>query len=118
MWVWIAIVFAMFWVPFLAAIVAIWLLSRGLSPTRRILLVVTSTTLLLTPSWGPATIVAVPVPFGFLLCLALFAGTWGELVGLVSDFAIWHLIAFPTAAVLSYVVVRLLLSGTSLEPTR
>lgn len=58
--------------------------------------------LLLTPSWGPATIVAVPLPFGVLLCIGLFSGALHELPSLFALFVWWHVIAFTVTGLLSW----------------
>ena len=61
-------------------------------------------TLLLTPSWGPATIVAVPVPFGALLAIGVFGGALHELPALVALFWKWHIVAFPVTAAICYLI--------------
>lgn len=63
-------------------------------------------TLLLTPSWAPATIVAVPIPFGALLCFGLFSGALHELFNLILLFWWWHLIAFPVTGILVYLLAK------------
>ena len=62
----------------------------------------------LTPSFAPATIALVMVPFGLLVALGLFSGDVGELGALVGVFWIWHLIAFPTTFFATYAIVRIL----------
>jgi hypothetical protein len=109
--------FAIFFLPALLVMAVIWFLVRRLSAALRLVILVMSATVLLTPSWGPATIVVVPVPFGFLFVIALFTGEWADLGRWMTLFPIWHSIAFPATAVVSYVIVRLLLSNRSLQPT-
>jgi hypothetical protein len=114
---WIVWVLVVFFLPAVLVWWAVWPLSRRLSCVSRTAALVISGTLLLTPSWGPATIVAVPVPFGFLLGVTLFTGSWSELASLVNLFPTWHLVAFPATATALYVAVRLLLSNQRFKPT-
>ena len=60
--------------------------------------------LLLTPSFAPATIVAVPVPFGVILAIGIFAGAIHEVPSLVYLFWQWHIAAFPLTWVASYLL--------------
>lgn len=89
-------------VPVLGA----WFATKRLRASRRSLVLVVVATLLLTPSWAPATIVVVPAPFGFLFLTALLTWTWGELAKWVTMFPLWHAIAFPVTACLSYLLIR------------
>ena len=114
---WIVWVLMVFFLPALLVWLAAWPLSRSLPYISRVVVLVVSATLLLTPSWGPATIVAVPVPFGFLLGITLFSGGWLELASVVSLFGTWHLVAFPATATVFYAIVRLLLSNQRFKPT-
>ena len=59
-------------------------------------------TLVVTPTWAPATIAAVPVPFGFLLIISLAGNAFHELIGLLAMFWEWHLVAFPLVFAASY----------------
>lgn len=114
---WIVWVLMVFFLPAFLVWLAVWPLSRRLSYMSRVAALVVSGTLLLTPSWGPVTIAAVPVPFGLLLGVTLFGGGWLELASLVGLFGTWHLVAFPATATVFYVVVRLLLSNQRFKPT-
>lgn len=60
--------------------------------------------LLLTPSWGPATIVGVLVPFGLLFSVSLFGGFIHELPSLVISLWWWHIIVFPLVGLVAYVI--------------
>lgn len=74
-------------------------------------------TLLLTPSWVPATMVALPVPFGFLVIAGLFGGFIQELPELVVTFGKWHAVAFPVMALASYMFAKKVVFNKSLQPT-
>lgn len=100
---------ALMFVPVLGA----WFATRHMRDTRRSLVLVVVATVLLAPSWGPATIVVVPVPFGILFLTALLTWTWDELITWVTMFPLWHVIAFPVTACLSYFLVRKLRSSQS-----
>ena len=95
-----------FAVPMLLLLLGVWFMVRRIPDPQRTLILVAAATLLLTPSWGPATITVVLVPFGFLFIVTLFTWSWGELAGLVSLFPLWHAIAFPVTALISYFVIR------------
>lgn len=118
MWNWYIWIFFSFFLPALLVWSCVWFLVRRLPLIPRIALLVFAATLLITPSWAPATIITVPVPFGFLLGVTLITGSWNELVGMLGLFPIWHAIAFPVTASVFYVVVRLLLSNTYKAPGR
>lgn len=98
---------AVMFVPVLAA----WFAVRRMPDPRRSLVVVVVATLLLTPSFGPATIAAVPVPFGILFLATLFTWSWGELANWVLMFPLWHVVAFPATACVAYFLVRKLPSS-------
>lgn len=93
---------AIMFVPVLGA----WLATKRMRDSARSLVLVVVATLLLTPSWGPATIVVVPVPFGVLFLTTLLTWTWGEFAKWVTMFPLWHAIAFPATACVSYFLVR------------
>lgn len=104
-----------FAVLMLIPLLGVWFMVRRMSdPARSVILVVTAT-LLLTPTWGPATITVVLVPFGFLFTVTLFTWSWGELAGLVSLFPLWHAIAFPITAFISYYLIRKWSSNNSFK---
>jgi hypothetical protein len=106
----------MFAIPAFIVVVVIGYLVRRLSLGSRIAFVVLASTLLLTPSLGPATIAVVPVPFGLLLVFTIVDGDWGNLANWVTSYSLWHTVAFPATAVVSYVVVRLLPPNNSFKP--
>jgi hypothetical protein len=82
-------------------LLGVWFMAKRMPDSQRSLILVAAATLLLTPSWGPATITVVLVPFGFLFIVTLFTWSWSELAGLVSLFPLWHAIAFPATAMIS-----------------
>lgn len=89
----------------------VWFAVRRMPDSRRSFVLVLVATLLLTPSWGPATIFVVPVPFGILFFTTLLTWSWSELAKWMAIFPLWHALAFPATACLSYLVVRKLLSA-------
>lgn len=93
---------AIMFIPVLGA----WFATRSMRGSRRSLVFVIVATLLLAPSWGPATIVMVPVPFGILFLTAVLTWSWGELAKWVIMFPLWHAVAFPLTACVSYFFVR------------
>lgn len=93
---------AIMFIPVLGA----WFATRRMRGSRRSLVIVIVATLLLAPSWGAATIVVVPVPFGILFLTALLTWSWDELAKWVIMFPLWHAIAFPLTAWVSYFLVR------------
>lgn len=90
-------------------VLGVWFATSRMRSSQRSFVVVIVATLLLAPSWGPATIVVVPVPFGVLFFTALWTWTWGGLLKWVTMFPLWHAIAFPATAFLSHFLVRKLL---------
>ncbi len=60
--------------------------------------------LLLTPSFAPATVVVVPVPFGVILAIGIFSGAIQEVPSLVSLFWQWHIVVFPLTWGVSYLL--------------
>jgi hypothetical protein len=80
--------------------------TKRMTHSRRSLVLVVVATLLLSPSWGPASIVVIPVPFGTLFLTALLTWSWGELANWVGMFPLWHAIAFPATACVSYFLIR------------
>jgi hypothetical protein len=114
--IWYIYMLALFFIPAVLVWGGVWFLVRRLSIVLRIISLVLTATLLFTPSWGPATITAVPVPFGFLLGAALFSGAWSEIIGMVTMFPVWHAVAFPATAAVFYLIVRRLLSNKPSQP--
>ena len=90
----------------LLPLLGVWFMVKRVPGSRRSLVLVVASTILLTPSWAPVTITVVLVPFGLLFFVTLFTWSWGELAGMVSLFPLWHAIAFPVTALISYFVIR------------
>ena len=103
-------------IPAFIVVAVVGYLVRGFSLASRIAFVVLASTLLLTPSLGSATIAVVPVPFGILLVFTTLDGGWGTLASRLMIDSLWHTVAFPATAVVSYVVVRLLPPNNSFKP--
>lgn len=66
-----------FAVLMLLPLLGVWLMIRRMPDLQCSLILVVAATLLLTPSWGPATITVVLVPFGLLFFVTLFTWSWG-----------------------------------------
>lgn len=115
------IVSAALFLPFLAIAVgvtfAVAYLTRGLGRTAWTTLVVIVSSLLVTPTMGPATIAVVPVTFGWLLIPSIATGSWSELGGWLAAYPVWHAFAFPATAALSYLVLRRVGPAKPSEPT-
>ena len=114
------VVAAALFLPFLAAAVGatvvVAFLTRGLGRAAWITLLVVVSSLLVTPTMGPATIAVVPVTFGWLLVPSVATGSWSELGGWLAAYPMWHAFAFPTTAVLSYLVLRRVRPNNSFKP--
>ena len=114
------IVAAALFLPFLAIAVgvtfAVACLTRGLGRTAWTTLVVVVSSLLVTPTMGPATIAVVPVTFGWLLIPSIATGSWSELAGWLAAYPMWHAFAFPATAALSYLVLRRVRPNNSFKP--
>ena len=93
----------------------VWLAVRRVPDPQRTRILITVATLLFTPSWAPATITVVLVPFGFLFFGTVCTWSWSELLALVQLFPLWHAIAFPVTALLFYFVIRKWTSGKSFK---
>jgi hypothetical protein len=104
--------------PLIVAIAVLGVLVRKLQFSARVAILVVSATLLLTPSMGPATITFVPVPFGYLLGITAATGAWTHVLDMVYLFPKWHAVAFPATAVLSYFLLRWVLSNNRFERSR
>ena len=109
--------FLLFFAPALALTLLIGWLTRGLPSKIHTSLLVVVASLFLTPTWGPATIAVVPVTFGWLFIPTLLTGAWTDLGSWIRNYPLWHAIAFPTTAVISYLVVRKVRSNNSFKPT-
>ena len=73
-------------------------------------------TLLFTPSWAPATIVVVPMPFGVMLGVGMFSGAPNEIIDLLLLFWWWHLPAFTITALISFKVATKILGASNVHP--
>ena len=116
----IFIVAAVLFLPFLAVALGVtfivaWL-TRGLGRTTWIALVVVVSSLLVTPTMGPATIAVVPVTFGWLLIPSAATGAWSELGAWLAAYPVWHAFAFPATAAISYLVLRRVRPNNSFKP--
>ena len=114
------IVAALLFLPFLAIALAVTALigyfTKRLSHRTWLPLMVVTSSLLLTPTLGPATIAVVPVTFGWLLVASVATCAWSELGGWIAAYPVWHAIAFPATAVLSYLVLRRVRPNNSFKP--
>ena len=114
------IVAAVLFFPFLAVALGVTFvvarLTRGLGRTAWIALLVVVSSLLVTPTMGPATIAVVPVTFGWLLVPSIATGSWSELGGWLAAYPLWHAFAFPATASLSFLVLRRVRPNNSFKP--
>jgi hypothetical protein len=114
------IVAATLFLPFLAVALGVTFvvacLTRALSRTAWTALVVVISSLLVTPTMGPATIAVVPVTFGWLLIPSIATGSWSELGRWLAAYPVWHAFAFPATAALSYLVLRRVRPNNSFKP--
>ena len=114
------IVAAVLFLPLLAVALgvtfAVAYLTRGLGRTAWTALVVIVSSLLVTPTMGPATIAVVPVTFGWLLIPTIATGSWSELGAWLAAYPVWHAFAFPATAALSYLALRKVRSNNSFKP--
>jgi hypothetical protein len=94
----------------LVPLLGVWLSIKRMAHAQKTFILVAMATLLLTPSWGPATIAVVPVPFGVLFFLTLMTWSWNELGSWLAMFPVWHAMAFPATACASYLLIQKLLS--------
>ncbi|WP_325892428.1 hypothetical protein [Grimontia sp. NTOU-MAR1] len=78
------------------------LLVKRLTDKARVAICTTIYTLLFTPSFAPATIVVVPMPFGVMLGAGVFGGAPNEIAELLYLFWWWHLPAFIITGLISY----------------
>jgi hypothetical protein len=100
-----------FAVVMLVPMLGVWFAVRGMPSARKSLILVGVATLLFTPSWGPATIVVVPVPFGILLFTTLLTRSWNDLPRWLCMFPVWHAVAFPATACGAYFIIQRLQSS-------
>ena len=83
-----------FAVVMLVPMLGIWLAVRRMPEVQNFPILVGVATLLFTPSWGAATIVVVPVPFGMLFFTTLLTWSWNDLAKWLCMFPLWHAIAW------------------------
>ena len=101
-----ALMFLYFFVPALLLVLAVGWLTQNMRQSKRIPLMVLTSSLLLTPTWGPATIAVVPVTFGWLLIPTIFTWSWPELGSWIAEYPRWNALAFSATALLTYIVMR------------
>ena len=89
---------------FLAILVGVAIAIKYLPQSFQIPAFVVATTVLLSPSLAPATIVTVPVPLGLLLLVGAFTNSINETFELVAFFPVWHAATIPSTALLAYFV--------------
>ena len=106
MYVAFAISFLIFLIPAFGVVALIGWLTQNTPRKIRTGLLVLASCLLLTPTWGPATIAVVPTTFGWLLVPTILAWSWSELADWVMQYPRWHAFAFPATGLLAYMVVR------------
>ena len=114
------LVAALLFLPFLAIALGITALfgylTRGLSRKTWLPLLVVTSSLLLTPTLGPATIAVVPVTFGWLLIPTIATWSWSNLSSWIAAYPMWHAFAFPATAAISYFVLRRVRPNNSFKP--
>ena len=110
-----ALMFLMFFVPALLVLIALALLTRNVRQSVRFPLLIIASMLLLTPTWGPATIAVIPVTFVWLLVPTIITLSWPELAAWIAEFPRWHAFAFPATAVITYIFLRVR-SNNSFKP--
>ncbi|MBQ0779638.1 MAG: hypothetical protein KBT79_02405 [Thalassolituus oleivorans] len=93
------------------------LLVKQLPGEHRVTVCTAIYTLLFTPSWAPATIVAVPMPFGVMLGVGALTGAPNEIVDLLWFFWWWHLPAFIITGLISYKVATKLVGVSNVHPS-
>ena len=110
------VLFIPFLVIALCATLVVGYLSKGLSERSWRCLMVATSCMLLTPTLGPATIAVVPVTFGWLLIPTIATWSWPNLATWVATYPVWHALAFPATAVVSYLVARRVRPNNSFKP--
>ena len=98
-------------IPFVLILWVVSRITRARAQGMRTVALVLCATVLFTPGWGPATITAVPVPFGLLLGIALFSFHFNEALGVLKIAPLWYAIAFPATAFIVYMLRRTLLKS-------
>lgn len=91
------------------------LLARFLPAEKRVLFCSVVYTLLFTPSWAPATIVMVPIPFGVMLGVSAVTGAPNEILDLLLVLWWWHIPAFFITGFVSRKVAKKLVSTSSVK---
>ena len=85
------------------------LLGKGIEKfpsKKRIPIYTTVFTLVFTPSLAPATIVAIPLPFGIIILIGFLAGAPHEIPSLVSTFWQWHAVSFSMTAIVGFLLAK------------
>ena len=80
--------------------------TRRAPPARRLLYWTVAATLLLTPTWVPATITMISAPFGLPFFIIVATWDWRGLQQLVAEYPVWHAIAFPATALVAALLGR------------
>lgn len=91
------------------------LLARFLPAEKRVLFCSVVYTLLFTPSWAPATIVMVPIPFGVMLGVGAVTGAPNEILDLLLVLWWWHIPAFFITGFVSIKVAKKLVGTSSVK---
>jgi uncharacterized membrane protein len=91
------------------------LLARFLPAGKKVLFCSVVYTLLFTPSWAPATIVMVPIPFGLILGFGAVIGAPNEILDLLLVFWWWHIPAFFITGFVSRKVAKKLVGTSSVK---
>lgn len=104
--------------PAIAAWAVIVILTKKLSRTASMPIRVISALLIISPSWGPATITFLPVPLGLLLLMTIYSGDYRGMYDLFMLFPIWHLISLPFTALVFYCTLRIVASNKKIKRTR
>ena len=72
--------------------------------------------LFVTPSWGAATIVSVPMPFGVVLLLGAVSLDFAGVAETILVRPLWHLVAFPLTTLLGALLFRRVRPNNSFKP--
>lgn len=91
------------------------LLARFFPEEKRVLFCSVVYTLLFTPSWAPATIVMVPIPFGVMLGVGAATGAPNEILDLLLVLWWWHIPAFFITGFVSRKVAKKLVGPSSVK---
>ena len=100
-------------IPFVLILWVVSRITRARAQGMRTVALGLCATVLFTPGLGPATITAVPVPFGLLLGIALFSFHFNEPLGVLKIAPLWYAIAFPATAFIVYLLHTALLKSNA-----